>query len=398
MAPSRTPLFGSLLGMVFLVNLARVAFAPLLEPIGATFTVDQATLGLLATTAWLGSALPRIPTGYLLTRVARERVVLGSGLILSGAAVWTALASDVATLLVGAFLLGLSSGTYFVAANPFVSELFPAHVGTALGVHGTAAQVGAVAAAPLVLVATGVGTWRTLLGGLAVVAAVSTLVVFVMARRTTLPTAGRTDRDLVAALRCHWPLVLTAVVLVGCLGLVWNGLFNFYVQYLTSVGLGAGQANVLLTVAFTAGIPAFVVTGWATDRVGALPIALVVGATFAVAVLLVTVVRGFLPLAAISVVLGASFYSVLPAADAYLLGSLPDHYRASAYSVYSGVMTLVQALGAVTVGTLVEVGFDYGIVFSTFASALLVLLAAAAVTYRAGRLPTVGAVGTAVEE
>ncbi len=49
--------------MVFLVNLARVVFAPLIEPVAADFNVTPGTLGVVTSAAWLGSALPRIPTG-----------------------------------------------------------------------------------------------------------------------------------------------------------------------------------------------------------------------------------------------------------------------------------------------------------------------------------------------
>jgi len=41
--------------MVFLVNLARVVFAPLIEPLAADFAVQPAELGVVATLAWLGS-------------------------------------------------------------------------------------------------------------------------------------------------------------------------------------------------------------------------------------------------------------------------------------------------------------------------------------------------------
>ncbi len=50
--------------MVFCINLARVVFAPLIEPIRATTGASDATLGLLATMAWAGSALPRLPPAF----------------------------------------------------------------------------------------------------------------------------------------------------------------------------------------------------------------------------------------------------------------------------------------------------------------------------------------------
>ena len=42
-------LFGTLCGLVFLVNLGRVVFAPLIEPLMSAFAVEEATLGAVIT-------------------------------------------------------------------------------------------------------------------------------------------------------------------------------------------------------------------------------------------------------------------------------------------------------------------------------------------------------------
>ena len=76
---SRRRLFGSLCGLVFLVNLARIVFAPLLNVFITEFGITEGTAGLIATLAWIGSASLRLPAGWLLTRVPRHWVVLVSG-------------------------------------------------------------------------------------------------------------------------------------------------------------------------------------------------------------------------------------------------------------------------------------------------------------------------------
>ena len=131
--------------MVFLVNLGRVVFAPLIEPLAADFAASPAEFGAVATLAWLGSAVSRVPTGYALTRVPRHVVVLASGTGLTVAALFTAFAPSVPVLMVGASLIGLAAGSYFVAGNPLVSELFPEGVGRALGIHGMATGLAAAA-------------------------------------------------------------------------------------------------------------------------------------------------------------------------------------------------------------------------------------------------------------
>ena len=89
---SRTRLFGTLCAAVFLVNMARVVFAPLLSEFIAVFDMTAGTAGLLATSVWMGSALLRVPTGWLLTRVRRHHVVLASGGLLTVASAFVATA------------------------------------------------------------------------------------------------------------------------------------------------------------------------------------------------------------------------------------------------------------------------------------------------------------------
>src|SRR6056297_1974992 len=103
--------------------------------------------------------------------------------------------------MIGAFLMGLASGAYFIAANPLVSELYPDRVGRRLGIHGMASQLAAAGAPLFVTVALVVGDWRTTFQGIAVVAAVATVGFAVVSRRTDLPTAGVDDRHLLDAVR-----------------------------------------------------------------------------------------------------------------------------------------------------------------------------------------------------
>ena len=44
--------------MAFLINLVRVVYAPLVEPLQAAFSVGPGTIGLIVTLVWTGSALP----------------------------------------------------------------------------------------------------------------------------------------------------------------------------------------------------------------------------------------------------------------------------------------------------------------------------------------------------
>jgi predicted MFS family arabinose efflux permease len=379
--------FGSLLGFVFLVNLGRVVFAPLLEPIRATTGATDGALGLLATMVWVGSALPRLPTGYLLTRVTRAKAIFGSGVVLTVGAVFTALAPSPRLLLVGAFTMGVASGVYIISANTLISELFPSQPGRALGKHGVAAQIAAVAAPAMVSAALIVGTWRTTLQVIAVAAAVVTVVFTVLARRTDLPDVGGEDRDVLGAIRAQWHIVVTAVATLGVTSFVWNGLFNFYVTYLVSIGFSSDVGRQLLLVTFGAGIPAFYVSGRLADRLAPIPYMLVILALFTGCILLLPSVTAFWPLVALSAATGYIIHSIFPAVDTYLLGTLPDRHRASAYAAYGAGMMVLQAPGSVVVGTLRDAGVTFPAIFQGMAAALVVVLVVLVALHADGRLP-----------
>ena len=332
--------------MVFLVNLARVIFAPLLQEFMTVFSIGEGTAGLIATLAWLGSAALRLPTGWVLTRVPRHHVILATGGILTGAAAFIASATSVAMVGLGALLMGLSSGTYFVAANPLVSELYPDRVGRAMGIHGMSSQVAAVGAAPFVtLILTLFADWRVVFVCISVAAAVATLTLSLTARAAALPDAGGDDTDILGAVRSEWRVALVGVTIVGTTGFVWQGLFNFYELYMGTKGLDTATARNLLTVVFGAGVPAFFVSGRLADRLPRVPYLLSIVGSFAGCLLLLTLADGFGAILLLTAAIGYVIHSLFPAIDTYLLDALPDDSRASAYAWYSAGMMAVQATG-----------------------------------------------------
>ncbi|MFW5938041.1 MAG: MFS transporter [Halanaeroarchaeum sp.] len=384
----RLRVFGSLCLLVFLVNFGRIVFAPLLDPFMGTFGVGEATVGMIATLAWLGSALPRLPTGYLLMYVDRHQVVLGTGLLLAASAAFTATAESVLQVAVGAFFMGSSSGAYFIAANPLVSELFPNRVGRMIGIHGTASQLAAVVAPLSIGLVIAVSTWRSIFWILSGVAVLGTLGLYVAARRATLPDVQANERHLLQSVRNQWPIVVTGVAIIGATGFVWNGFFNFYVSYLTATkGIPLGTAQSLLTVIFAAGVPAFWYTGKLADRVPHVSLMLSILIAFLVTLLVLTVVESLVAVVIVSVVLGYVIHSLFPALDTYLLDNLPDTDRSSAYAAYSASMMLIQASASVVVGWLVQSGIPYDTVFRTFAGGLFVIFLVLFALRKADRLP-----------
>lgn len=385
---SRGELFGSLLAMVFLVNFVRVVFAPLLQPLAAEFHVTAASLGIVTSAAWLGSAAPRLPTGWVLTRIDRHRVIAGTGALLVVTATYTSLAASVTELALGAFLMGLSSGAYFVAANPLVSELFPERISRVIGVHGLARQLAAVLAPLIVAGFLILADWRSTFLGVAVAAGLSTFLLLYAARWTNLPTAGLQDRSLRSAARSEWPIVLTGVVFIGGVGFLWNGVFNLYGDYLTlAKGVDPATGRLLLSLLFAAGLPAFLLAGRFGQLYPNVPLLVVYILGFVGSLVGLTFVGGLWGIAALSLLTGFSFYLIVPTLDTYLLSSLPDQHRSSAYAVYSAVMMLITATGSGVIGTAVTRGVAYATLFRALALLVGAIAVAMLVLYRLGWLP-----------
>ncbi|MEF8886151.1 MAG: MFS transporter, partial [Haloarculaceae archaeon] len=116
----RLGVFVSVCVFSFLVNFGRVAFAPLVD-FFIRSGISPATAGLAATAVWVGSALPRLPTGYLLTFVSRQRVLLGMGVALSAAAAFTAFSPDIRTTTVGALFVGVTGFVWQGVFNFYVT-------------------------------------------------------------------------------------------------------------------------------------------------------------------------------------------------------------------------------------------------------------------------------------
>ena len=223
---------------------------------------------------------------------------------------------------------------------------------------------------------------------IAVAAALVTITLFFTARSTDLPDAGSADRDLIGAIRAEWRVVLLSVIVVGATGFVWQGLFNFYELYMNTKGLSETASKNLLTVIFAAGVPAFFVSGRLADTLPRVPYILTIIGSFTVCVLVLTVTTGLLPLIVLTVLIGYVIHSLFPAIDTYLLDTLPDGTRASAYAWYSGGMMILQAGGSSVVGALREAGLAYDVIFTRLALALSIVVVGLIALQQTDRLPT----------
>lgn len=373
--------------MSFLVNYGRVAFAPLVDYFIETGTAP-AIAGLAATAVWFGSAVMRLPTGWLLTFLKRNYILIAVGAGLAGGGVLTAIAPNIWVIIVGAFTFGLATGGFFIAANPLVSDLYPQHVGTALGTRGFFSQVAAVVTPFLVAITIWLGSWRIGFVVAAMLAALLTVYLHRSLAMPGIPTGSATDRDLFGGIRQAWPLIATGIAIVGIGGFVWQGFFNFYITYLgAEKGISTGVASILLTIMFAAGLPSFLIGGRLADRFDPLWLLLTILVAFCLSLGAITIIDGLVALLLVSILLGFVVHGLFPIGDAYVLGTLPGSHRASAYAGYSATMMLFNAPGSVIVGLLAQAGLGYGVIFQVFTGGIVILAVALWALALTGQLP-----------
>jgi predicted MFS family arabinose efflux permease len=383
-------LFTTLCGLVFLVNFGRVAFAPLVPEFQQSLNLSPAAVGSVTTLVWIGTALPRIPIGYLLTRVRRERVVLATGLSLTAASAFTATAESLLALRLGSLAVGLSTGGYFVAAIPLIGALYPGQTGRMVGIHGTASQIAPVVApAVVVFTVAQFGNWRLVFAALGVMGLVITAALLFVFRDREEPASAAPERDFRTALG-HWRVILAGMGFIVAAGFVWQGTFNFYVSYMLDKGLSEPTANGLLTLTFASGIPAFWLGGRLADRLPNVPYLIGINVAFVVGLLALTLAESVVAIAVVSVFLGLAAHSLFPATDTYMLSTLPPAGRASAYALFSGSALLLEAGGSGVVGAIRDFGMAFDTAYQLLGGGVGAVAALVALLYVVGVIPTPG--------
>ena len=382
-------IFLSLCGLVFIINLSRIVFAPLLEPLGTEFGVGNDTLGLIVSSVWIGSAIPRIPIAYLLTRVRQEQVVLWSGIGLAVISLVTASAQTVFVFGLCAFLMGTMSGAYFAAGIPLLSELYPSNTGRVFGIHGTASQLAAVVAPAIVVAFLLLGPWRLVFVAISVATSIITAIFWHIAKdRETDRTYTISDRNFTKAIRSDYPTILTGLALLGITGFVWNGVFNFYPSYMIAEkGISPTVAPFLLTIVFAAGVPAFWISGTLSDRLPTIPYILSIIVSFVVCLYALILSNGLVAVVMTTVAIGYVIHSIFPAMDVFVIESISAENRSSIYGVYSGFVLLIESLGSFVVGYATEAGHTYATVFVTFSVVLIAMTISMILLYGIGKLP-----------
>lgn len=325
---------------------------PLLPFIRDDLGLSYAQVGVVLAAFNLSYGFGQIPAGRLADRIG-ARVVLTAGIAgIGGAGLLLGLSSGYSLLLASLVLMGILGGGYHPAASPLItSAVDPKRRGRALGLHAVGGSISYLAAPLLGVAAAAVLGWRGTFLAFSVPVVLLGILIHRACLRASLggpAVAGPADGGRRDRLTPGTILELSAFILmVTGMGAALASASSFLTLYIVDV-LGATErtAAALLALYFSAGVWAAPLGGRLADRFGRKRVA--AAAAFAAVAGLLALPRvpygfGFFALLA---ALGAVPYVRMPAAEAYLVGRVPENLRSTVLGIYffagmegSGVLT-----------------------------------------------------------
>jgi MFS family permease len=385
-----------LLAIAHAVNHAQAVLLPLVYlRIIIEFGVRVETIAFLAAFGSVASGLVQLSYAKL-TRILSRRLLLGAGgLLFGGGFAAQALASSFPTFALANVLSRVGGSPQHPVGNGLLAEQFPPNRrGFAISAHISGGNVGTVviAVAGTWLMANIGWRWSVVLFGLPAI--VTAIAILLLVRETGEDRAAAVAHGSVREAfwtilrdRDHRWIYLTAILGGGGRGL---GVVNlFALLYLTrTIGLDEGAAGLMYGALILFSVPAPLVAGWLSDRVGRKP--LIVGVYlggaigFAIFMLAGSSIAG---LWAGIVVMGVFSFAESPQLQALLADIAPPTIRDASFALYFTLAFGVGSLWTALYGRIVEVageGAGLPIVFWLMAGTF-VLAALAVLPVRAGR-------------
>jgi len=313
---------------------------PLLPMIRSDFNLDYTQSGLVISAFTISYGIAQLPAGWLADRIGRRiSVTLGiCGVALAGLLV--GLSQTYLMLVFLLALMGLVGGAYHPASTPLLSTLVgPKRRGSALGVH----MIGGSASyflAPLVAAAFAAGWgWRSPFLGLAIPTFLFGVAFYWLLGRRTTP--GKTEpevaasQDKISVISARPPGLIAFLIMSTFASAITFSTLSFVPLFLVDhFGVAEEQAAAFIAIFFSAGLWASLLGGYLSDRLGRLPVFLVVTFMAGPVVYLFNLAPFGVGIGAVLLALGILQYVRMPVAEAYLIGQIPERRRSTILGIY----------------------------------------------------------------
>lgn len=337
-------LFSGLLPLFVLAHFGHHLLAalpvPLLPMIRSEFALDYTQSGLVISAFSLSYGIGQLPAGWFADRIGpRLLITIGiSGVALAGLLV--GLSQTYIMMVVFLALMGVLGGGYHPASASLISaSVEPKNRGRALGFH----MIGGSASyflSPLIAVAIAtVWGWRGSFITLAVPAAVFGVIFYVLLGR--LADTKKAEHRIVSSYNQTLPSprrlrhLVSFIILSTFNGAVILSTVAFIPLFLVDhFGVGKGTAAVFIALIYSTGLWVGPLGGYLSDRLGRVPVILVVGFIAGPVIYLLNLVPYGLGIGAILVGIGMIMYIRMPVSEAYIVGQTSERHRSSILGIY----------------------------------------------------------------
>lgn len=331
----------------------------------------------------LTNGISQIPAGWLADRIG-PRLLITMGICgVAVAGILVGISQTFIIMIIFLMLMGITCGGYHPAATPMVSLLVePEKRGRALGFH----EVGAGTSFFVVpMIAAAIATawnWRVSFIGLAVPTLIFGIIFYrIIGRYTSTSQAQQeiTDQGNETSSASGRVRRLVAFITMSVFtGAVLSPAISFVPLYMTDkLNISEQMASSFLSILYLAGLWASPVGGYISDRLGRVPVVLVVNLVAAGAVYLLSWSSNTVEIGTLLFVLGITVFMRMPVAEAYIMGEASPRNRSTIYGIYYCSMTETGAVFAPLMGFLIEkLDFHTSFTIASIASVAVTLICA----------------------
>ena len=258
-----------ILTSIFFINfISRIIPAPLIPRIETDLNLTHADAGGLFFMISLGYFVTLIGSGFVSSRFNHKRTIVISNTALGLALIGTSFCTDLLSMRLGLFALGMATGLYLPSGIAMLMSIIPLrHWGKALAIHEMAPNLSYVSA-PLICEAVLVWfSWRTVFLLMGFVALIMSPAFLHFSRGGEFKGEAP---SFASFRRLYGNLSFWVMVYLFSLGIIATmGIYMMLPLYLvTDHAIDRNLANTLIGLSrITCVIMAFV-GGWATDRIG----------------------------------------------------------------------------------------------------------------------------------
>ena len=321
-------------------HLVNALPVPLLPMIRSDFALSYTRSGFIISAFSLSYGIGQLPAGWLADRIgSRILITIGiCGVALAGLLV--GLSQTYIMLIVFLALMGVLGGGYHPASPPLVAaSVEPKNRGRALGFH----MIGGGASfflAPLIAAATATAWgWRGSFIALAIPAMLFGIVFYILLGRWA--DMKRAEPTVLSSYSQTLPTprpvrhLVSFIILSTVSGAVTMSVISFIPLFVVDrFGVSEGAAAALIAVIYSAGLWVSPLGGYLSDRLGRVPVMLVVCFIAGPVIYLLNLVPYGLGIGVVLVIIGIITYIRMPTAEAYIISQTSEHRRSTVLGIY----------------------------------------------------------------